>query len=111
MLSVTETVTQNAFVNITDSYLSNNIADPWWCVHFHFGQPPPKKVQGTVFAPPQEDKRGATEPLIQPKAYVPDVQPEDPIDSGTGHIYQTGGGPNMVNYRVHMEPFYMLHYM
>ncbi len=62
--------------------------------HFHFCQPPPqKKVQNTVFAPQQEDNRGTTDPHTRPKAYLTYAQQEDPIDSGTGHIYQTGAGP------------------
>ena len=35
--------TQNAFVNIAGNHRSKNMANPWWCVHFHFCHPPPPK--------------------------------------------------------------------
>ncbi len=54
---------------------------------------PPQRVQSTIFAPPQVEHKGATEPHIRPKAYLSDAQPNDPSDSGSGHVYKTGAGP------------------
>jgi hypothetical protein len=54
---------------------------------------PPQKVRSTIFAPPQVEHRGATEPHILPKAYLADAQQNNPSDSGSGHVYQTGAGP------------------
>ena len=95
LVSDTEAVTQNAFVNITDSYCCKNIANSRWCVHFHFGQGPPQTEQtqqSTVFAPPQEEHRCSSEPRTRSNAYLTDAQPEDPSGSGIGHVYQTGTG-------------------
>ena len=50
-------------------------------------------MQSTVFAPSQVEHRGTTEQHIRSKAYLTGAQPEDPSDSGTGHVYQTGAGP------------------
>ena len=54
---------------------------------------PRKKVQSTIFAPLQVEHRGATEPHIQHKAYLTDAQPNNPSDSCSGHVHQTGAGP------------------
>ena len=63
-------------------------------MHHHFGQRSPRqKVQSTIFAPPQVEHRGATEPHIRPKAYLTYTRPNYPSDSGSGHVYQTGAGP------------------
>ena len=86
LVSDTEAVTQNAFVNITDSYCCKNIANPRRCVHFHFFQGPLQTVHSTVFAPPQEEHRCASEPHTRSKAYLTDAQPEDPSGSGIGHV-------------------------
>ena len=48
-VSDTEAGTQNVFLNIAGSHHSKNIANPWWCVHFHLGQrPPPKGVEHSL---------------------------------------------------------------
>ena len=65
-------------------------------MHFRFGQGPLQTVQSTVFAPPQEEHRSASEQHNRSKAYLTDAQPEDPSDRGTGHVNQmglTGAGP------------------
>ncbi len=61
-------------------------------MHFHLGQGPLQTVQSTVFAPPQEEHRSASEPNTRSKAYLTDAQPEDPSGSGIGHVYQMGAG-------------------
>ena len=43
MVSDTESPTQKSFVDIAGSYHIKNIANPWWCVHHHFGQRHPAK--------------------------------------------------------------------
>jgi hypothetical protein len=59
--------------------------------------------------PPALAKADAAEQRIRPKLDLTDAQPEEPGGSGAGHEYQAGAGPkvgpNMVNYRVHMEPY------
>ena len=93
MVSDTESPTLKPFVDIAGSYHSKILPIPGDVCTTISANDPPQKVQSTIFAPLQVEHRGATEPHIRPKAYLTDAQLNDPSDSGSGHVYQTGAGP------------------
>jgi hypothetical protein len=62
-------------------------APPFW------PSTPRNRGRAPYLPPPQAHDGDATEPHIRSKVYPTDAQPEDPSDSGTGHIYRTVAGP------------------
>ena len=54
---------------------------------------PPKQASSTVFDPLLVSDADAAEPHIWPKFYLTDAQPNNPSESCSGYVYQTGAGP------------------
>ncbi len=70
---------RNAFVYISGSYRSKNIAKSRWSVHLRLAGTPKKQVCGTAFDPSQLHERDATEPHIRLNVYHADTLPREPI--------------------------------
>ena len=111
--SDTESPTQKSFVDIAGSYHSKNIANPWWCVHHHFGQRPPAKGAEHHLCPstgrPQECHRAAysAQSFFILHLHSRTIQ----VTAVQDTYIRREQAPNMVNYRVHMAPFSMLSLM
>ncbi len=58
MVPETGAIALNAFVDIACSYTSKNIADPWWCMHLHFGQRRPTTPGRAPYLPPRRHTTG-----------------------------------------------------
>ena len=115
MVPETGAITLNACIDITCSYCSKNIANPWWFMHLHFCQRPPEtEAENRIHPPPQVHGGDATDQHILPKVYLTNAQPDDPSDRSTGLVYHTGAGSKhgeLSCHSVHMEPFSMTHNM
>ena len=68
----------HAFVHVRGSYCSISTAESMRSVHLCFGRLPRKEAFCTVFDPPQQHERDATEPHIWLNVYFADSLPSDP---------------------------------
>jgi hypothetical protein len=58
MVPETGAISLNAFIDITCSYCSKNIANPWWFMHLHFCQRPPETGAELRIRPPADRRLG-----------------------------------------------------
>ena len=93
MVPETGSIALDAFVDITSSYCSKNIDNPWWSIHLHFGQRPSETGVEHRICPPAGTRRGRYRAAYSVQSLITEAQPEDPSDSGTGHKYWTVAGP------------------